>query len=69
MSAGAVWKIRIYNTDTGAVEAEQIISSEGKELYMANEPIIRLVDETRTCIVLLGSKQAEIDTKMVISQF
>lgn len=36
---------------------------------MANELIIRLVDQTRTCIVLLGSKQAEVDTKMVTSQF
>lgn len=69
VSDGSGWRIRIYNTDTGAVEAEQLISSEGKELYMANEPIIKLVDETRTCIVLLGSKQAEIDTKMVVSQF
>lgn len=69
VSAGSGWRIRIYNTDTGGLEAEQLISSEGNELYMANEPIIKVVDETRTCIVLLGSKQADIETKMVVSQF
>ncbi|GAC40922.1 hypothetical protein [Paenibacillus popilliae] len=67
--SGTGWNIRIYNTDTGAVEAEQFISCQGKELYMANEPIIKVVDESRTCLVLLGSKQAEIESKMVVSQF
>lgn len=63
------WKIRVYNTNTGKLETEQRISSDGKALYMANDPIIKVFDDTRTYIVLLGSKQAGIKTKVVIKQF
>lgn len=63
------WKIRVYNTNTGKLEAEQRISSDGEALYMANDPIVKIVDDMRTYIVLLGSKQAKIKTKVVIKQF
>lgn len=63
------WIIRVYNMETGKLEAEQSVSSDGKDLYMANDPIIKVIDGTRTLIVLLGSKQSEIETKMMIYQF
>lgn len=66
---GTGWKIRVYHTETGKLEAEQLVSSDGKELYMARDPKIKVIDDIRTCIVLLGSTQADIETKVVISQF
>ncbi|GIP35357.1 transcriptional regulator [Paenibacillus sp. J2TS4] len=66
---GTGWKIRVYNTETGKLEAEQLVSSDGKELYMARDPKIKVIDDLRTCIVLLGSTQTDIETKVVVSQF
>lgn len=63
------WKIRVYNTETGKLEAEQLVSSDGKELYMARDPKIKVIDDLRTFIVLLGSTQTDIQTKVVVSQF
>lgn len=63
------WKIRVYNTNTGKLEAEQRISSDGEALYMANDPIVKIMDDTRTYIVLVGAKQAGIETKVVVGQF
>lgn len=63
------WEVRIYNTETGNLEAKQFVSADGKELYMAHDPIIKVIDETRTCIVLLGSKINDIETKLVVSKF
>ncbi|MCG7437668.1 transcriptional regulator [Lysinibacillus fusiformis] len=62
------WIIRIYNTKTGKLESEQQVSSGGKE-YMAQDPIIKIIDDTKTCIMLFGSKRDDILTKMVVSQF
>jgi hypothetical protein len=63
------WIIRVYNMETGKLEAEQSVSSHGKDLYMAQDPIIKVIDETRTLIVLLGSKQSEIESEMIIYKF
>ena len=63
------WTVRVYNTETGKSEAEQQVSSDKNGLFMSHEPIIKLIDETRTCIVLLGSKRDDIETKILISQF
>lgn len=63
------WTVRVYNTETGKLEAEQQISNDDNDLFMSHEPIIKVIDETRTCIVLLGSKRDDIETKIIISQF
>lgn len=63
------WKIRVYNTETGKLEAEQLVSGDGKDLYMARDPKIKVIDDLRTFIVLLGSTQTDIKTKVVVSQF
>ncbi len=63
------WTIRVYNTKTGELEAEQKLSNDGEERYLEHDPIIRVIDGSRTYIVLLGSKQDDITTKMMISKF
>lgn len=63
------WTIRVYHTETGKLEAEQQVSNDGNDHFMSHEPVIKLIDETRTCIVLLGSKRDDIESKVIISQF
>lgn len=63
------WKVRVYNTKTGELTAEQQVSSDGESRYMEHDPIIKVIDKTRTCIVLLGAIRDDIKTKMMVSQF
>ncbi|MFD0710805.1 transcriptional regulator [Paenibacillus sp. GCM10027626] len=63
------WTIRIYSTATGELVAEQFVDSGGEELYMANNPLVQVADETRTCVIVLGAKQNEIAPKLIVSQF
>ncbi|MBU5441516.1 transcriptional regulator [Paenibacillus sp. MSJ-34] len=63
------WKIRVYETGSGKLQAEQRISGDGEELYMANHPIVKIIDKTKTYIVLVGAKQAEIKTKVEVGRF
>ncbi|MBS4189762.1 transcriptional regulator [Bacillus sp. FJAT-49705] len=63
------WTIRVYNTETGKLEAEQQVSNDGEERYMDHDPIIKVIDDTRTYIVLLGAIRDDIETKMIVSQF
>lgn len=63
------WTIRVYNTKTGELEAEQQLSIDGEERYMDRDPIIKIIDDSRTCIVLLGAKQDDIKTEMMVNQF
>lgn len=63
------WTIRVYNMDTGKLEMEQLISIDGENRYMEQDPVIKVIDDTRTYIVLLGSKQNEVETKMIVNQF
>lgn len=61
------WTIRVYNTETGKVEAEQQVSSD--EDYMGREPIIKVLDDSKTIIVLLGANRDDIESKMIVSHF
>ncbi|WP_099517046.1 transcriptional regulator [Paenibacillus sp. BIHB 4019] len=63
------WKVRIYDGNTGKLEDEQRISSDGDMRYMAQDPIVKILDERRVYIVLVGAKNPEIQTKVVIGQF
>src|SRR5690606_16318795 len=45
------WTIREYNMESGKIEAEQRVSSDGEERYMSHDPIIKVIDDSRTCIV------------------
>lgn len=63
------WIIRVYNTETGKLEAEQQVSSDGEERYMSHDPMIKVIDGTKTIIVLLGAKRDDIETKMIINPF
>lgn len=63
------WTIRVYNTKNGKLEAEQQVSHDGEERYMDHDPIIKVIDDTRTYIVLLGAVRDDIETKMIVGQF
>lgn len=59
------WMVRVYDAQTGKLVKEQSISNDGQELYGVNDPVLRVVDEARTCLVLLGNKQDAVETKMI----
>lgn len=63
------WAIRVYDAETGKLEAEQQVSSDGEALYMARNPVIKVMDDSKTVIVLLGATQEDIETKMFVTQF
>lgn len=57
------WTVRVYETDTGKLIKEESISNDGQELYGINDPMICVLDDAKTCMVLLGHKQKDVDTK------
>lgn len=59
--------VRVYDTKTGSVLLEKVVTSESQ--YAIREPQIRVFDELKTCVVLLGNRQADIDTKCVVLGF
>lgn len=63
------WKVRVYDTSTGKLEAEQRISSDGEARYMANDPIVKMIDDKRMVMVLLGANQPGVKPKVVFSPF
>lgn len=63
------WEIRVYETSTGKLQAEQHLSSGGEARYMANDPIVKVFDDERTYIVLLGARQLDIKPKIVAKRF
>ncbi|MBD3919002.1 transcriptional regulator [Paenibacillus sp. PR3] len=63
------WKVRIYDVSTGKLEDEQQIPSDGDMRYMDQDPIVRIIDERRVYIVLVGAKNIEVKTKVVVGQF
>lgn len=63
------WKIRVYDTGTGKLEAEHRISHDGEAGYMANDPIVKIIDDKRIYMVLLGANQEGIQTKVIVSPF
>lgn len=60
--------IRIYETKTGE-RIEEIKSTVEEEALLDRLPILKVLDDTRTIIILLGSKQEEIETELIIHQF
>lgn len=69
VAAKTGWMVRIYDAETGKLVKEQSISNDGQELYGVNDPVLRIADKTRTCFVLLGSKQDSVDTKVEMVSF
>lgn len=61
--------VRIYETATGTKIFEQRIPHGGNPLYVARNPVIRIWDKTKTCIVLMGNRQEDLDTKITYFQF
>lgn len=63
------WTIRIYDTKTYKLISEQNAEF-GEEIYGSRIPSVKLIDATKTCIILLGSTQsAEYPTKVFVNQF
>ncbi|WP_312279489.1 hypothetical protein [Oscillibacter sp.] len=63
------WTVRVYESDTGKLVKEESISNDGQELYGINDPMICVVDNAKTCMVLLGHKQAAVSTKVASFSF
>ncbi|WP_062049632.1 hypothetical protein [Bacillus sp. JCM 19034] len=61
--------IRIYQTEDGQLVGEQQVTADENGLYLSHDPIVKVLDDTKTVIVLLGSKREDIETKMLISHF
>ncbi|WP_067843754.1 hypothetical protein [Amphibacillus sediminis] len=60
--------IRIYDTKTGEL-IEELQNSVDEEALLNQQPILKVVDDTRTIILLLGSKQEDIETKIIVNHF
>lgn len=63
------WTVRVYETNTGKLVKEESISNDGQELYGINDPMICVLDDAKTCMVLLGHKQKNVDTKIASFSF
>ena len=63
------WIVRVYDMDSGAMVKEESISNDGQNLYSLNDPMLCVLDDTKTCVVLLGQKQPTVDTKITIFSF
>lgn len=63
------WTIRVYETDSGNLVKKENISNDGQELYGINDPMICVLDDTKTCMVLLGHKQKDVSTKIASFSF
>lgn len=69
VSSKTGWTVRVYDMATGKLVKEQNISNGGQELYGVNDPVLQVVDETRTCFVLLGNAQDAVNTKIEMISF
>lgn len=52
--------VRVYSMDTGLMLMEKVIVKDG--IYMEREPEIRIMDDLKTCIVMLGNRQSDVST-------
>lgn len=60
--------VRIYETTTGQLLNEKKIT-DTNPLYFYRVPNIRIIENSKTCIALLGGRQTDIDTKIVSFSF
>lgn len=56
-------QVRIYDTATGALLKEKMIAV-ADPLYVARIPEITILDELKTCIVVLGNRQETLETQV-----
>ncbi|NNJ29506.1 hypothetical protein [Lacrimispora defluvii] len=52
--------VRVYSMNTGLMLMEKVIVKEA--FYMEREPEIRIIDDLKTCIVILGNRQRDVST-------
>lgn len=63
------WTVRVYDTNSGKLVKKVDISNNGQELYGINDPMLCVLDDRKTCTVLLGHKQKAVDTKIASFSF
>lgn len=61
--------VRIYATATGKQIFEQFIPHGGNPLYISRNPVIRILEQSKTCIVLMGNRQDDVKTKVTFLNF
>lgn len=66
--SGTSWVVRVYDTATGRQLTEKTIACADK-VYSYQAPTIRVLDETKTCIVLMGERQSDCETSTNVFQF
>ncbi|MEI3612560.1 transcriptional regulator [Pseudogracilibacillus sp. SO30301A] len=60
--------IRIYDTKTGEL-IKKLQKPVDEKALLDRMPVLKVLDDTRKIIILLGSKQEDIETKIMIDQF
>jgi hypothetical protein len=66
IESGAV-HVRVYSTDTGELVHDKTISADSAHLTV--DPVVKILDNSKTLIVLLGNRQKDIGTKVVVDNF
>jgi len=59
--------VRVYDAETATLLLEEAIIEESE--YMSRQPVIRVFDNSKTCLVLLGNRQSDIATKILTFNF
>nr|WP_314459813.1 hypothetical protein [uncultured Clostridium sp.] len=59
--------VRVYSMDTGLMLMEEKIVEDS--FYMEREPEVRIIDGLKTCIVILGNRQADVSTLCLFFTF
>jgi hypothetical protein len=65
--AGEKIDVRVYDASTGAVAFEKVIKENARN--MERDPLIRILDESRTLVMLLGNRQDDIETIVLTERF
>ena len=63
------WTVRVYDTSAGILKTEQPISNGGQQKYDENVPSVRIFDDLKICIVLSGTHQSTVKTKITAFAF
>lgn len=63
------WTVRVYDTSAGVLKTEQPISNGGQQKYDENVPSVRIFDDLKICIVLSGTHQSTVKTKITAFAF
>lgn len=63
------WTIRVYDAGTGKLAVKQWVSNDGQKMYGWRDPVIRVLDDMKTCVVLFGTGYDTVKTKITAFTF